>query len=529
MHRQWRKKRVSLFIMVMILALLASACGGGSEGEQAPSDNQSGGSDDKPVKLSMFIASRATDEMYSNETLVWKEIGKKFNVEFEFITGDAKTMRDKFPLMISSNDYPDIIADAPASFNKYGPQGVFIPLNDLIKDKPNLQKYIVDDKIAKSQIVNADGNIYSVPMLSAVRTSEGPLIRQDWLDRLNLPVPETIDDWYNTLKAFKEQDANGNGDPNDEVPFATAGTFYLNFADAWGIDLNEDGRWMEENGKIIYTPIDPRAKEFLTTMNKWYSEGLLDKELLSRQDKDYTSMVFNDKVGATNHWIGYVAGFNSRPEVEKIKGFNFQVTPPPVMNKGDKPLTSRQQQIVVPVAWGISSQNKHVDKTMEIFEYAYSDEGQLLFNFGIEGDSYTKEADGTLKYTDKIMQNPDGAAKALHRIGAQPWIGFRQDPRYEIASAVSEDAAKQLFYYVEQDYFRDPAPALKYSEDDFETSTELKTQIDTYVNEMISKFIIGQEPLSKFDEFTAKVKSMRFDELEAIQSKAYEANKELMK
>ncbi|GIO95134.1 sugar ABC transporter permease [Paenibacillus lautus] len=527
MNRQWRKNGISLLIIVIIMALLTSACGSGASKGESSSDNTSG--DDQPVKLSIFIASRATDEMYTNETLVWKEIGKKFNVEFDFITGDAKTMRDKFPLMISSNEYPDIVADAPSNFNKYGPQGVFIPLNDLIKDKPNLQKYLVDDKIAKSQIVNADGNIYGVPMLSAVRTSEGPLIRQDWLDRLNLPVPETMDDWYNTLKAFKEKDANGNGDPKDEVPFSTAGTFYLNFADAWGIDLNEDGRWMEENGKMIYTPIDPRAKEFLTTMNKWYSEGLFDQEILSRQDKDYTSMVFNDKVGATNHWVGYVASFNARPEVENIKGFNFQVTPPPVMNKGDKPLTSRQQQIVVPVAWAISGQNEHVDKTMEIFEYAYSDEGQLLFNFGVEGDTYTKEADGTLKYTDKIMKNPDGAAKALSRIGAQPWIGFRQDARYEKAAAVSEDAAKQLFHYVEQNYFRDPVPALKYTEDDFETSTEIKTQIDTYVNEMISKFIIGQEPLSQFEAFAEKVRSMRFDELEAIQNKAYEANKELMK
>lgn len=75
MNRQWRKNGISLLIIVIIMALLTTACGGGaSKGESSPSDNTSG---DEPVKLSIFIASRATDEMYTNETLVWKEIGKK--------------------------------------------------------------------------------------------------------------------------------------------------------------------------------------------------------------------------------------------------------------------------------------------------------------------------------------------------------------------------------------------------------------------------------------------------------------------
>jgi putative aldouronate transport system substrate-binding protein len=503
-------------------------------------DNSSGNNDqtssNKPLKLSIFVASRVSDSLYSNETLVWKELGKRLNIQFDFITGDRKSMSDKFKLMIASGDYPDIVAGALGDFNKFGPQGAFIPLNDLIKkEAPNIQKYLMDDKQAKSQAIAGDGNMYSVPMLSAIRTSEGPLIRKDWLDRLGLQVPETIDDWYNVLKAFKEKDPTGNG-TKGIVPFATTGskdeTYYLNFADAWGIDLNGDQRWMEDNGKLIYTPIDPRAKEFLATMNKWYSEGLLDKELLNRQEKDYQALVFGNKVGATNHWIGYVAGFNANPEAQKIKGFNFQVVPPPVLKKGDKPLTSRQQLKVVPLAWAISKSNKHVDATMKLFDYVYSDEGQLLFNFGVEGESYTKQSDGTLKYTDKIMNSPDGVGKAIQRLGLEALIGIRQDPRYERASCTSDDpvkndACKQLFVYVDKNYFRDPAPALKYSDSDQEKYNEIMVPIDTYVNESISKFIIGEVPISKFDDFVAKVKSMRFDELQQIQNRAYEKYKSL--
>lgn len=529
---QTTKKWVSMAFLLSTATLIATACVNSTDipadATKSPSSTATV-ADQKPTKLKVFIASRTTDALYTNETLTWKELGKRLNIEFEFITGDKKTMAAKLPLMVASGDYPDIVSGSIQDFNKFGPQGAFIPLNDLIAKKaPNITKYLVNDKDAKSQTIGFDGNIYSVPMLSAVRTSEGPLIRQDWLQKLGLPVPETMDDWHTVLKAFKEKDPNGDG-KNDEVAFSSVDTFYLNFADAWGIDLNTDSRWMQENGKMIYTPIDPRAKEFLATMNQWYNEGLFEKELLTRQEKDWQTMIFNNKVGATNHWIGFVAGFNDMPEAKKIPGFNFQVTKPPVLHKGDKALTDRQQQITVPWAWAISKNNKNVDATMKLFDYAYSTEGQTLLNFGVEGDTFTKQSDGTIKYTDKIIKNADGSAKALYRIGAQPLLGFRQDPLYEKASCVSDDSCKQLFNYVENKNFRDAIPTLKYSEADLDDYNRITTQINTYVDEMLSKFVVGQEPISKFDAFVAKVKSMNFDQLEKIQNKGYQKYKELAK
>jgi putative aldouronate transport system substrate-binding protein len=291
--------------------------------------------------------------------------------------------------------------------------------------------------------------------------------------------------------------------------------------------LNSDNRWMVDNGKMLYAPIDPRAKEVLTTLNQWYKEGLIDKEMLTRTEKDWQAAIYNNQVGVTDHWIGFVAGFNASPEAKKIPGFNFQLVPPPVLQTGDKQLTSRQQLKVVPLGWAISKDNKNVDATMKLFDYVYSDEGQLLFNFGIEGDTFTKTADGTLAYTDKLVKSPDGLGKASQRIGLQSLIGIRQDKRYEQASCTSDDpvandACKQLFNYVDNNYFRDPAPSLKYSDADQETFNEIITPIDTYVNEMISKFIAGTEPLSNFDKFTAKIKSMRFDELMKITSSCRE-------
>ncbi|KZE71732.1 hypothetical protein AV654_05885 [Paenibacillus elgii] len=522
-----------VFSIVTALTM-TSLSGCSSNSDTADSGANAPASDGKRPKLSVFIASRTSDALYTNETLVWKELGKRLNIDFEFITGDIKTMRTKLPVMIASGQYPDIVSGGIADINKYGQSGAFIPLNDPIaKSAPNIKKHLMDDPEAKIQTVSFDGNIYAIPMLSAVRTSEGPLVRKDWLDRLGLPMPETMDDWYNMLKAFKEKDANGNGNPNDEIPFSSVGgqddKYYLNFADAWGIDLNTDNRWKVENDKLIFTPIDPRAKEYLATMNKWYNEGLIDKEFLSRQEQDFKAAIFSNKVGATNHWIGFLAEFNDLPEAKKVPGFHFEVAKPPVLHKGDKAATRRQQLITVPWAWGISANNKNVEATMKLFDYVYSDEGQILLNFGVEGDSYAKGADGALVYTDKIMKNPDGPRKALWRIGTQALIGFRQDVRYEKALCSSPDVCRQLFSYMDNKLFADPAPTFKYTDADFEEYNKITTQINTYVDSMLSKFIIGQEPLSKFDEYVAKVKSMNYDKLESIQKRAYDKYKELKK
>lgn len=531
MNQRW--KMIAVWAMALLLVLTSAACGGtdkgsapetGNNGDNAKQETQ------EKTKLSLFIVSRSPDALYTNDTLTWKTIGEKFNVEFDFITGDNTTMSEKFRFTMASGDYPDIVAGQLKDINQFGKDGAFIPLNDLIEQHaPSIKKHVIDDKDAFMQTSDDEGMIYGVPMMSAIRTSSGPMVRQDWLDRLGLPMPETIDEWHATLKAFKEQDANGNGDPNDEIPFAAEaeGHWFIGFLDAWGLNWDWDNRWTEENGKLIYTPTDPRFKEFLEVMNRWYGEGLLDRELMTRQKTDLDTLLLNNRVGATNHWIGHIAGFKNKAEAQQIEGFDYQVAPPPVLNKGDKPLTHKQQKSVIQLGWGITANNKHVDLTMKIFEYVNSDEGQILFNFGKEGDTYTLDANGDYQYTDKVTSSPDGIYNGLLRFGGQAWIGFRQHPYYEKLIA-DEDSFNQMYSYIEKDYFRPPYPTLKYSEEDSERFGELTTQLNTYIDEMVSKFVIGQVPLSKFDEFVSQLKKLGLDELQQIQDRTYDRYKEMI-
>ncbi|MFD0715686.1 extracellular solute-binding protein [Paenibacillus sp. GCM10027626] len=524
-----------LLAVLLLLAILAGCTGSGDANGEKKNDGQTSGQSGndgtgkptEPVKLSIMVTSRVPDSPLTMETPFWKELGKRLNIEFEFVTGDYDQLEQKFKLMLASGDYPDIVALNTELFKKYGPQGAFIPLNDLVKQHgPNIQKYLLDDPTKRMMALSSDGNLYGVPLQTAIRASEGYMIRQDWLDRLGLKKPVTIDDWHTVLKAFKDQDANGNGDPNDEIPLMTDYAAYTTFADAWGIHIHPSGpRWIEEDDTIKFSPIDPRLKDYLKTMNQWYAEGLLDKEFLTRQDPDLERMMFSDRMGAGQHWIGYMAAYNANPAAEKIKGFNLQVVAPPVLREGDQPMTFRQQAPLHGIGWAISKNNQHPEETMKLFDYIYGEEGQRLANFGFEEDTFTLGEGDKPVFTEKIMKSPEGPAKALWRLGIVPLIGFRQDEQYERQYAVTKDVEKQMFFYVENNYFHDLFLALNFTEEEEKRLNDIRTPMFTYIDEMIPKFIIGTEKLDNFDDYVAKVKSMRYSEMEEIYMAAYDRYK----
>lgn len=529
-HANRNQSFVSALLAAVLLLTLLAGCAGGEKPDQerenqgnARATNEEAG----PVKVSIMVTSRVPDAPLTMETPFWKEVGKRLNMEFEFVTGDYDQLDQKFKLMLASGNYPEIVALSMDLFKKYGPQGAFIPLNSLVEQYgPNIQAHLLDDPTKRMMALAGDGNLYGVPLQTAVRTSEGYMIRQDWLDRLSLQAPATIDDWYTVLKAFKDQDANGNGDPNDEIPLMTDYAAYTSFADAWGIHIHPAGpRWTEEAGTIAFSPIDPRLRDYLATMNQWYAEGLLDKEFLTRQDSDLERMAFSDKMGAGQHWVGYMASYNANPAAEQIPGFNFQVIAPPVLQKGDHPMTFRQQAPLHSIGWAISKNNKHPEETMKLFDFIYSEEGQRLANFGFEGDTFELGEDGKPVFTEKIMQSPEGSAKALWRLGIVPLIGFRQDEQFERQYTATKDVEQQLFSYVEHGYFRDIFPTLHFTEEEEKRLNDIRTPMYTYIDEMIPKFIIGTEKLEKFDDYVAKVKSMRFSEMEDIYLAAYERYK----
>ncbi|MEK1830296.1 extracellular solute-binding protein [Priestia megaterium] len=157
---------------------------------------------------------------------IFKELEKRTNVHIKWknIPGDG--YQEKKNLMLASGDLPDAFYSSGFSDSdivKYGQNGTIIPLEKLIKDyAPNLKKRLEERPELKKIITAPDGHIYSLPRAEEMGLVEFPneqVINKKWLDKLGLPVPKTLEEYHQALKAFKEQDPNGNG-KQDEIPMS---------------------------------------------------------------------------------------------------------------------------------------------------------------------------------------------------------------------------------------------------------------------------------------------------------------------
>ncbi len=485
--------------------------------------------DSGPVRVSIYVPSRLPDKIYTKDTMTFKTLAEKCNIEFDIESVFSAQATERFDVIISTGQLPDIMAGDKRNINTYGMSGAFLSLDDLIDQyAPNIKKYLVDNKEVLAETVASDGKIYAIPMLSAVRTAMGYNIRQDWLDKLKLDAPVTVDDWYTVLKAFKSNDLNGNG-VGDVTPLVLDRAweaYYMNFADAWGIELNEwNDYWMIRDGKIVFAPVQPETKEFLATMAKWYQEGLIDPEFITREDTN-NYHILNNKAGATCYWTGYIAGQNVNTEVlAKDPDTNWQVIPPPVLKEGQSPKTYSQQAPIVNIgSWAISSSSKNAVDIIKMFDYVYSDEGALLFNFGLEGESY-EVVNGQPDYADSVKNAEGGLVNWIRGNGLQALIGMRQMPEYEAASCANEDVKRQLFDYVEKDYFYPINPELTLTEEEKDTYDVKMSSIKTYAQEELLKFFIGTRPIEEFDAFASRINELGVEEMAALKNQAYDRYK----
>ncbi|SHO52916.1 extracellular solute-binding protein [Anaerocolumna xylanovorans] len=530
---QQAKKCMSL-VLVLVLAIgLLAGCAKGTKEEKTGSNNAATDSitqpeSSEPVEISMFLPSRLPEAIYDKDTMTFKTLAEKLNLKLDIESVVQSEAKQKFRVIVSSGDYPDVMAGTVSDVNTFGMSGAFMPLDDLIDQyAPNIKKYLVENKEAMAQCVGSDGKIYGIPMLSAIRTAMGYNIRMDWLKKLNLEVPVTIDDWHNVLTAFKTNDLNGHG-AGDVTPliFDRAWeNYFMNFADAWGIELNgNNDYWMIKDGEVAFAPILPETKEFLATMAKWYKEGLIDSEFITREDTN-NYHILNNKAGATCYWTGYIAGQNINSEVLKNDpNTNWQVIQPPVLKEGQDPKTYSQQSAIVGFSWAISSSAKNAEDIIKMFDYVYSDEGSLLFNFGIEGDSY-EMVNGVPQYTDKVNNSEGGRVNWLRANGLQALIGIRQMPEYEAASCANEDVKAQLFNYIDKDYFYPYNPTLTLTAAEQEIYDIKMSAVKTYVDEELLKFFIGSRPIGEFDDFVSRVKELGIDEMTTLKKQAYDRYK----
>lgn len=530
------KKKVSILMiaLIMIVSTLLAACNnnkpGNNAGEKVNENlNETGYPIVKESITLEMMGRRSPLQPEWGEMGFFKEMKKLTNMDFTYRVATADQYQQQKQLAFTSMQLPDLFFGGmftPSEEVDYGSQGLLIPLEDLIdKYAPNLKKIFEKYPDLKASITAPDGHIYALPGIDTSTTSAAPLMWMNgyWLKNLNAEKPHTIDELYELLKAFKEQDANKNG-KDDEIPLTASSIAELRFniLPAFGIPYPVTGDIpgiYEQNGEVKFTFVQNEYKEYLKFLNKLYSEGLLDPQVASHTWEQYVAKGAEGRVGIFPTWPIVMIGYPDPAE-----GTNYPIMPALTSQFSSTPIVSK----ISPFKRGraaITSSNEHPEATMRWLDYMYSEEGTILARLGVEGKNWewTDETKSTwrllapegMNTTQANALDAPGAGTAVPMVLEQEFFAKEDNPTLRIIEG-----------WVEEEYFpylTVPYPDVYFTLEEQQELNIIKPDMDTYIQQMEARFVTGELNIdAEWDKFVNTLESLGASKAVDIHQAAYD-------
>ena len=458
------------------------------------------------------------------ETPLYQEVMRRTGIDVTFIHPAQGQEREAFNLMIASNDLPDMIytrwpTEYPGGPEKAISDGVIIRLNDVIANNaPNLSALFAKNPEWLKAAKTDSGTHYMFPFIRGddyLMVFFGPQLRADWLDQLGMEVPETLAEWDTVLSAMKSEGLveypltftnfrrgrgiNGPGNAFIQ-PFGTTWSFH-----------------QDDGGNVQFGPYQDSFGDFLAFFKDWFDRGLVDPEFFSNERNTFNAKILNGDTGAWTSYTG--SGIGAYLDANGGKGtFDIWAAPYPVLNKGDTPFFGQRDNPVRGSGMAVTTQARDVETAADFADFAYGEEGHVLFNFGLEGESYEWstsypgfEGERWPVYTDAMNSDPEG--RTLSQMGGLYTRSFYsgpivQDRRYMYQYARRPQQRDAVVLWGQTDAATHMLPAVTATPDEAEDLAEMMSDIETYVEEMFVKFITGQEPLDNFDAFQSRLQQM---------------------
>ncbi len=486
---------------------------------------------EEPYEMTIWMPFLHSAFMSSyDEVKCIQEIAEKTNVKVKFVHPPVGQETEAFNVMVASGDYPDAIyyrwSDYPGGLTKAIQDGLLISLTPYEDKLPNLLAMFEENPMIAAQARLDDNTLPWMPAAANDlhrRAFAGTLVRQDWLNKVGLKMPTTVDEFKAMLVAFKNGDPNGNGKA-DEIGLVDDKTaaFIKSLGTAWGVR----DKWMIDpaTGKVVYGPIQAAYKDYLKTMNEWYSEGLIDPEFASVDTKMRQAKISSNIAGVfygnTADFEKYVKLLSGEvPEVD-WEGMPYLLGPAGV----DYAYDENRVRLVWGQGVGVTTDCKNVEAVLRFLDYGYSKEGYDYYGWGIEGESYTKE-NGVYKLTDIITNDPDGlpttGAIVRYAFGNNGFAKVHNLDFWRATELNNKPAtdANELWFGADNTLL---LPLLNLTESESKQLASIMNEVDTYFNEYFFKFIMGTEPLENFDKFVNTIKQMGIDDAIAIEQGAYD-------
>lgn len=549
--------------LLMALVLLLSATVGLAEVE--PSFPLS----EEPITLTFFVQTNATADDFAktceNSELL-KMIAEKTNITLELIPIlDGEESKQKLVLALAAGNYPDgAMMSNNGAFNRsdimqYGVRdGYLLALDEYIDAyAPNILEVFGTHDGLRSSITATDGHIYGIPRMAECRhcTAYPKLwFNYDWLEKLGLEEPQTIEELYDVLTAFVTQDPNGNGIADEigmtaNISFSNYLVTYLmnSFMDCPAFQTASYPRmylhWNPETESVEFLANKPEFKEGLEWIKKFYDAGLISPAALTQeQDQMRQEVLASEDVATVGCFVG--EHFTVGGDWERLcREKNYRALPPVAGPEGVRyqPYDSYANQISC-FNFVLFDTCEHPEAAVKLADWFYTPEMTMTLGWNgmLEGGGWTLNDDPTvLDFNGNPMYgivNPEWEQTTTSEersrwtnVGLQPY-GDTADFRASIQRQPNEESiwldygtfldyetTKLEQYFPEvcliRDLFMDSA--------DSEEFNELRLTINSYVAQNASQFVTGARSLDEWDAYCAELDNLKIDRYVEIYNQYY--------
>lgn len=347
---------------------------------------------DEPVTLEMMLVTNAN---YNHGDADWDrsiiaEVEKAIGAKLDITWISSEGSKEKVSTLLAGNNLPDIFSPG-LDVASLAEEGAIMALDPYIDRIANYTRHLPAATEAAVRNVS-DGMLYQVNMLTEISPAYAMVVRQDWLDNLGIEtMPVTLEEWIEVWRRVRDEDANKNGDPNDEVPFVdpptfTAGNPGMSLLMAYGIQSN--GLWyVDDNGTYSLVYSHERFGEYLELMRLLYSEKLIDQEVFTNNGTAVASLFNSNAAFSGYQWASRCA--NTTKTLAETVPEVLLVPTEPVKESGQLIPARTLQSSAFVFSYELENDKAKLDAALKLIDFMYSDEGIELTNYGLEGVHHT--------------------------------------------------------------------------------------------------------------------------------------------
>ncbi|MBQ7839398.1 MAG: extracellular solute-binding protein [Lachnospiraceae bacterium] len=491
-----------------------------------------------------------------NEMYLFTHMEELYNIDLEIEMISSDVWGEKEPLLFASGDLPDLflfgLGDDDVSL--YGDQGFFLDLKDYFSEEltPNISRMIEANPEILAACTELNGSVYGMYGLDLgarhVLSKQFFYINTDWAQQILGKNPETVDEFYEYLVGVKENDMDGDGDPNNEIPF---GGRYLNtnsqvydplcaMLPAYG--FVDPMKQVMDDGSVVFVPAQDNYKELLKFMNKLYTEELVDQEMFTQTEEEYKAKDAANLYGAFTEWSAMANGRTLE------EAYSYDMFPPMTSDVNDEQMWPALD-LKKCGKFVISSTCENPERLLNAVDYFFSRENSFGWKYGWEVDTnpeypgygYVNEWNEDKTGVITTWVGPEGT----YEEGASPapegwddWGTFRFNkigPAYERTPiyvdydnlAAEGTITAWLVHNVMDnvyDYYRVAFPSsVKYTSEENSELNLIETDLRAYKGEMETKMIMGELDIdSTWDTYLEGLEARGMSRYVEIQQTAYD-------